>query len=167
MTHPFDQLRGYLDGELPPGAAADLHAHLTHCGACRSQLAAIERLDARLRHLDRLVPPADFATQVLARAATLPALHRTGWRAPLLLLLAGLAALMLGVEALLALADGLAVALDNLTGGQLIEGGSLDLAGAFELSAQAGQPVVLVGLALLGLAGLLLLRQSLDSHQEA
>lgn len=165
MTHPFDQLRGYLDGELSPGAAADLHAHLAHCGACRSRLATLERLEAHLNTLDRLAPRADFATRIVALAAMPP--QRAGRRTPLLSTLASLGALALGATLLLALGGSLALALSDLAGWLLLlDGGNLDLLSSFDQSAQAGQPVLLLGLTLLGLAGLLLLRHSLERQQE-
>ena len=58
--HVHDELPALLGGELPPAAAAAVHAHLAGCDRCRLDLAAVELADGALRSTARL-PFADPA----------------------------------------------------------------------------------------------------------
>jgi anti-sigma factor RsiW len=94
--HVSEQLGAYLDGELSPGGARRLAAHLDQCPACRAELAQLRALSRVLREEPPTVaPPAPdrFAAQVTLRLARRPRRSlrrrtlRLGWRlAPLGLL---------------------------------------------------------------------------------
>ena len=84
--HVHDELPALLAGELPPAAAAAVHAHLASCDRCRVDLAAVAsaagelRSTARLPFADRgelpplrLAPPAEAAER---RSAAGPPLER-------------------------------------------------------------------------------------------
>jgi hypothetical protein len=85
--HVHDELAALLAGELPPAAAAAVHAHLAGCDRCRLELAAVGfaagelRSAARLPFADpselpplRLEPPPDRErTPAAARPHDLPA----------------------------------------------------------------------------------------------
>jgi hypothetical protein len=80
--HVHDELPALLAGELPPSAAAAVHAHLAGCDRCRLELAAVSfaagelRSAARLAFADpaelpplRLEPPAGADRALAAEAA--------------------------------------------------------------------------------------------------
>lgn len=71
MSNCYDegQLRGYLDGELPPASAAALSAHLASCARCRTQLAAQRAAAAQLRALLPAPPPVNLAAGLLRTLA--------------------------------------------------------------------------------------------------
>jgi Putative zinc-finger len=65
--HVQDELPALLGGELPPEAAAAVHAHLTGCDRCRQDLAAVSFAAGELRSAARLgfadpgeLPPLDL-----------------------------------------------------------------------------------------------------------
>ncbi|HSL11139.1 MAG TPA: zf-HC2 domain-containing protein [Actinomycetota bacterium] len=60
MTHPEDQLAGYVDGSLDRDERAVVDAHLATCSNCRDELAAATVARAALASLPRSVatPPA-------------------------------------------------------------------------------------------------------------
>jgi hypothetical protein len=58
--HVHDELAALLGGELPPAAAAAVHAHLAGCDRCRVELAAVAFAAGELRSAARL-PFADPA----------------------------------------------------------------------------------------------------------
>jgi anti-sigma factor RsiW len=58
--HVHDELPALLGGELPPSAAAAVHAHLAGCDRCRVELAAVAFATGELRSAARL-PFADPA----------------------------------------------------------------------------------------------------------
>jgi hypothetical protein len=58
--HVHDELPALLNGELPPQAAAAVHAHLATCDLCRLELAAVSFAAGELRSAARL-PFADPA----------------------------------------------------------------------------------------------------------
>jgi anti-sigma factor RsiW len=171
MAHSDELIRRYLDGELARDDSMRLREHLAGCGRCRHQLAALERLDARLRDLDRLASTRDFAALVRARATALPPRRAPRWHWPLSAALAvlGVLALLIAGDQFLALAGGMvaaagslaAWALDIASGGVGLAPESLGLLGA------GTEPALVAGLCLLGLAGLLVLRRSLESPLEA
>ncbi len=73
------RLSAFVDGELPPGEAAEVREHLASCPSCRAEEAELLRLRRELaRHL---APPAvgeeewgEMARTVVARQA-----RRLGW----------------------------------------------------------------------------------------
>jgi anti-sigma factor RsiW len=171
MAHPDELIRRYVDGELEYSMANALRAHLDECARCRHNLAALERLDARLSDLDHIVPPRDFAAQVQARATTLaPPRHAPRWHWPLagLLALCGTLALVVANDQLLALAARLLGAASDLSEWTMtVLGGANSLsAGTALLGLRAG-PALVLGLCMLGLAGLIVLRRSLENPLEA
>ena len=52
--HVHDELPALLNGELPPAAAAAVHAHLATCDRCRLELAAVSFAAGELRSAARL-----------------------------------------------------------------------------------------------------------------
>jgi anti-sigma factor RsiW len=52
--HYLPTLSSYHDGELSPGQAADLEAHLSSCASCRGELRALRRISAVMDHAPRL-----------------------------------------------------------------------------------------------------------------
>ena len=60
MTHPEDQLAGYVDGSLPPAERAVVDAHVSTCDVCREEVALATAAAAALGTLPRSVaaPPA-------------------------------------------------------------------------------------------------------------
>ena len=80
--HVHDELAALLGGELPPAAAAAVHAHLAGCDRCRVELAAVAFAAGELRSAARLPfadpaelpplllePPADEVTGPLELSA--------------------------------------------------------------------------------------------------
>jgi len=59
MTHArvSRQLSAYLDGELDPGEARVVEAHLAACAICRDELAGLRRVKGVLGRLPDLEPP--------------------------------------------------------------------------------------------------------------
>src|SRR5688572_15877922 len=116
MRHSDQLIRRYLDGELTPAAAEDLRDHLASCPRCRNQLAAIQQLDARLRSLDQLTPPPDFAARVRAQVAALPPQRPASWLGPLSLVSAilGLAGILWAAEQFFALASSILTVASDL-----------------------------------------------------
>jgi Putative zinc-finger len=70
--HVHDELPALLGGELPPSAAAAVHAHLAACDRCRRDLAAVAFVTGELRSAARL-PFADPAELPPLRLADLEA----------------------------------------------------------------------------------------------
>jgi hypothetical protein len=67
-----EQLSSYLDGEVGPLQAERIEEHLETCLACRSQLDAMDRVVAGLRHAARPIPPPALAAAVRRRIAATP-----------------------------------------------------------------------------------------------
>jgi hypothetical protein len=67
-----EQLSSYLDGEVGSQQAERIEEHLEACGACRSQLDAMDRVVAGLRHVARPVPPPALAAAVRRQIAATP-----------------------------------------------------------------------------------------------
>lgn len=57
MTHLGDLISAHLDGELGPGEAAEVAAHLDECAECRSEMEAVASARALVRELSPLTPP--------------------------------------------------------------------------------------------------------------
>jgi anti-sigma factor RsiW len=79
--HPREQLSAWLDGELPPGEAAEIERHLQGCTECSRELAIMNMLGGAMRTMTQ--PRRRSVWDGVHRRITRPA----GW----LLLLAGLA----------------------------------------------------------------------------
>lgn len=62
-------LAGYLDGAMSAQRHAVVHAHLTHCSACRDDLNAYSRLARLLADVAPVKPPADLATRIRVQAS--------------------------------------------------------------------------------------------------
>jgi hypothetical protein len=73
MTHPQpDLLSNYLDGELPPGDARMLEAHLAACPVCTTLLAELRRVVARAQALEDRPPRVDLWPGVAAAIGSAP-----------------------------------------------------------------------------------------------
>ncbi len=81
-----------LDGELSPDEQAVVHAHLSHCPACRDEWATLRRTQAVLAawQAPAVNPQLSvvFAERLQTRARPRPALPRWGWALGMGLLLA-------------------------------------------------------------------------------
>jgi hypothetical protein len=62
-------LAGYLDGAMSAQRHAVVHAHLTGCPACRSDLDAYRRLARTLADAIPVAPPSDLATRIRVQAS--------------------------------------------------------------------------------------------------
>lgn len=62
-------LPGYLDGAMSAQRHAVVHAHLTSCAACRSDLEAYSRLAHALADSAPVAPPANLATRIRVQAS--------------------------------------------------------------------------------------------------
>jgi anti-sigma factor RsiW len=58
----------YIEGELAPGDAARVRAHVAVCGPCRELLLAEQSLELSLGGLGTIDPPKDFANATVSRA---------------------------------------------------------------------------------------------------
>jgi anti-sigma factor RsiW len=90
MTHPGDLLHAYLDNELDSGRALEIHQHLTTCDACRCELVSAQRVREAVKRFGR-AEPSD---------ALLRRLRPKKNRAPLVLLTASAAAVLVLISAL-------------------------------------------------------------------
>ncbi len=71
--HPStEQLSSYMDGEIGSSKAEQIEEHLDLCPACRTQLAAMERLVSGLQRVQRPTLPPDLAIAVRRRIAAAP-----------------------------------------------------------------------------------------------
>jgi hypothetical protein len=74
MTHPEDQLAGYVDGSLTPAERAVVDAHLSGCDVCREELALASAAAAALATLPRTVAAPDaVGRDAIEEAAAGPA----------------------------------------------------------------------------------------------
>jgi anti-sigma factor (TIGR02949 family) len=86
----LEDLSAFLDGELPPGRAAELRAHLEVCPGCAARLSRLREVDARLvASARRVAVPGDLRARLAARIAADAAAPRRGaprrapaWRGP-------------------------------------------------------------------------------------
>jgi anti-sigma factor RsiW len=72
----FDLLQDYLDGELVPGQALAIEAHLAECAHCAREVANFRLVFERLENLPLWEPSATLVDRVLAEA--MPA-HPARW----------------------------------------------------------------------------------------
>jgi anti-sigma factor RsiW len=73
-THPREALSAYADGELPPGEAAAVEAHLEVCTECLRELAIIRNLGGAMKDL-RAEPARRSVWEDVHRRITRP----VGW----------------------------------------------------------------------------------------
>lgn len=57
MTHPFDLLSAFLDGELTPEEHATATAHVDRCATCAADLEGLARVRDSIRGLPMEEPP--------------------------------------------------------------------------------------------------------------
>ncbi len=98
QAHILEWLPAYHDGELPPGKAAQVEAHLQTCPSCRAEQKRLTELSALLRDdsLPAFSAPEHFAAQVQlllprrapVRSAPQQQLSRWWLVAPLMLIVA-------------------------------------------------------------------------------
>ena len=73
MTHPEDQLAGYVDGSLTPAERAAVDPHLATCEVCREEVALASAASRLLRTLPRsVVTPAAVGRDATDEAARPP-----------------------------------------------------------------------------------------------
>ena len=70
--HPGDALSALLDGELEAAEAAEVRAHVETCTACRAELDVLRDTRVRLRSLEAVAPPADFAAWLDSAGVVVP-----------------------------------------------------------------------------------------------
>lgn len=75
--HRTDRVQDWLDGALAPGEAADFEAHLDGCADCLSEVAAYERVFARIAAAESWDPGPEFTERVLDHVV--PARIRRRW----------------------------------------------------------------------------------------
>lgn len=75
MTHPFESISAYLDGELTSTERGELAQHISKCGRCAAELDALQRVRAAVRALPVLEVPEDVFGQLRDDARVVP-LHR-------------------------------------------------------------------------------------------
>lgn len=57
MTHPFEMISAYLDGELHESELTQLMDHLSSCGKCSAEMEEIQRVRTAVRSLPVLELP--------------------------------------------------------------------------------------------------------------
>jgi hypothetical protein len=68
MTHPEEQLSGYVDGTLGTDERAEVDAHLATCATCREEIALSTRAVTMLRELPEMPVPFGTTRPVMAEA---------------------------------------------------------------------------------------------------
>ena len=68
MTHPEEQLSGYVDGTLGTDERAEVDAHLATCGTCREEIELSTRAVTMLRELPEVPVPFGTTRRVMAEA---------------------------------------------------------------------------------------------------
>jgi hypothetical protein len=68
MTHPEEQLAGYVDGALPPHERRAVDAHLIDCARCRREVALAAGARTALGSLTEVPAPPDVADGALREA---------------------------------------------------------------------------------------------------
>jgi Putative zinc-finger len=90
MTHPEEQLSGYVDGTLGTEERAEVDAHLATCATCREEIELSTRAVTMLRELPEMPVPFGTTRPVMAEAGKEPTSRtrrfwggRTQWAAGL------------------------------------------------------------------------------------
>jgi anti-sigma factor RsiW len=65
----FAKLSEYLDGELDPGACANVRDHMTDCGRCRDFLESLRRAVAHVASMDAPELPENLKRDILSAYA--------------------------------------------------------------------------------------------------
>jgi hypothetical protein len=68
MTHPEEQLSGYVDGTLGTDERAEVDAHLATCATCREEIELSSRAMTMLRELPEVPVPFGTTRRVMAEA---------------------------------------------------------------------------------------------------
>jgi hypothetical protein len=68
MTHPEEQLSGYVDGTLETDERAEVDAHLATCPTCREEIELSTRAVTMLRELPEVPVPFGTTRRVMAEA---------------------------------------------------------------------------------------------------
>jgi anti-sigma factor RsiW len=68
MTHPEEQLSGYVDGTLGTDERAEVDAHLATCATCREEIELSTRAVTMLRELPEMPVPFGTTRPVMAEA---------------------------------------------------------------------------------------------------
>jgi hypothetical protein len=68
MTHPEEQLSGYVDGTLGTDERAEVDAHLATCATCREEIELSTRAVTMLRELPEVPVPFGTTRPVMAKA---------------------------------------------------------------------------------------------------
>jgi anti-sigma factor RsiW len=66
------RLQAYLDGDVSPGDAHAMAAHLTECAACQTLAEGLRAVEVRLEGLSGIEPRPDFSVSVMSAVAALP-----------------------------------------------------------------------------------------------
>jgi anti-sigma factor RsiW len=66
------RLQAYLDGDVSPGDAHAMEAHLKECAACQTLSEGLRAVEVRLEGLSGIEPRPDFAVSVMSAVAALP-----------------------------------------------------------------------------------------------
>lgn len=74
--HPVDALSALLDGELDAAEAGEVRAHVDTCSDCRAELDVLRDTRFRLRSLDAVEPPVDFAAWLDSAGVVVPMRRR-------------------------------------------------------------------------------------------
>src|SRR5258706_12147642 len=65
---PFEELKAFVDGELPMLRRAAIRAHVSHCPACREEVKVMEQMSNELKMGDVAALPADLRDRLISAA---------------------------------------------------------------------------------------------------
>src|SRR5438067_561928 len=64
----FEELKAFVDGELPIIRRAAVRAHVSHCPACREEVQVMEQMSSELKAGDIAGLPADLRDRLISAA---------------------------------------------------------------------------------------------------
>src|SRR5258705_7823414 len=64
----FEELKAFVDGELPILRRAAVRAHVSHCPACREEVKVMEQMSNELKAGDIAALPADLRDRLISAA---------------------------------------------------------------------------------------------------
>src|SRR5258708_26573976 len=64
----FEELKAFVDGELPILRRAAIRAHVSHCPACREEVKVMEQMSNELKAGDIAALPADLRDRLISVA---------------------------------------------------------------------------------------------------
>src|SRR5436190_14221553 len=64
----LDELKAFVDGELPIFRRAAIRAHVSHCPACREEVKVMEQMSSELKAGDIAALPADLRDRLISAA---------------------------------------------------------------------------------------------------